>query len=176
MFNAAAVMRRVTGKELSDYDVNINFVGGGNIDGPSAAAPLRRPSFQPLPASPSVRTWPHRGNLHSSQVKPVGGVFEKAYGACQAGMKGIIIPKENSHDIPERHLGLDIHYAADIDDVLKLCWSNRGNHSMEQRVPPQNVEAEQAVLGAMLLSHDAVILAMERLHLTTLSRRAPRHL
>ena len=34
---------------------------------------------------------------------------------------------------------------------------------MEQRVPPQNVEAEQAVLGAMLLSHDAVILAMERL-------------
>ena len=38
---------------------------------------------------------------------------------------------------------------------------------MEQRVPPQNVEAEQAVLGAMLLSHDAVILAMERLHLTT---------
>ena len=34
---------------------------------------------------------------------------------------------------------------------------------MEQRIPPQNVEAEQAVLGAMLLSHDAVIVAMERL-------------
>ena len=31
MFNAAAVVRSVTGKELSDYDVNINFVGGGNI-------------------------------------------------------------------------------------------------------------------------------------------------
>ena len=60
------------------------------------------------------------------QVKPVGGVFEKAYGACQAGMKGIIIPKENSHDIPERHLGLDIHYAADIDDVLKLMLVKQG--------------------------------------------------
>ena len=34
---------------------------------------------------------------------------------------------------------------------------------MEQRIPPQNVEAEQAVLGAMLLSHDAVIVAMEKL-------------
>ena len=34
---------------------------------------------------------------------------------------------------------------------------------MEQRLPPQNVEAEQAVLGAMLLSHDAVIVAMEKL-------------
>ena len=35
--------------------------------------------------------------------------------------------------------------------------------NMEQRIPPQNVEAEQAVLGAMLLSHDAVIVAMEKL-------------
>lgn len=34
---------------------------------------------------------------------------------------------------------------------------------MEQRIPPQNVEAEQAVLGAMLLSHDAVIVAIEKL-------------
>lgn len=32
---------------------------------------------------------------------------------------------------------------------------------MEQRIPPQNVEAEQAVLGAMMLEHNAVISAME---------------
>ena len=31
---------------------------------------------------------------------------------------------------------------------------------MEQRIPPQNVEAEQAVLGAMMLDHNAVITAM----------------
>lgn len=34
---------------------------------------------------------------------------------------------------------------------------------MEQRIPPQNVEAEQAVLGAMMLDHNAVIAAMEKL-------------
>ncbi|MGE1062290.1 replicative DNA helicase [Megasphaera paucivorans] len=34
---------------------------------------------------------------------------------------------------------------------------------MEQRIPPQNVEAEQAVLGAMLIDHNAVIVAMEKL-------------
>ena len=54
------------------------------------------------------------------RVKPVGGVFEKAYGASQAGMKGIIIPKENEQDIPAHHLGLAIHYATMIDDVLKI--------------------------------------------------------
>ena len=30
---------------------------------------------------------------------------------------------------------------------------------MEQRIPPQNVEAEQAVLGAMMLEHNAVVAA-----------------
>lgn len=34
---------------------------------------------------------------------------------------------------------------------------------MEQRIPPQNVEAEQAVLGAMMLDHNAVIVALEKL-------------
>ncbi len=34
---------------------------------------------------------------------------------------------------------------------------------MEQRIPPQNVEAEQAVLGAMLLDHNAVVTALEKL-------------
>ncbi|ERT59202.1 replicative DNA helicase [Megasphaera vaginalis (ex Srinivasan et al. 2021)] len=34
---------------------------------------------------------------------------------------------------------------------------------MEQRIPPQNIEAEQAVLGAMMLEHDAATLAAEKL-------------
>ena len=34
---------------------------------------------------------------------------------------------------------------------------------MEQRIPPLNVEAEQAVLGAMMLEHNAVVAAMEKL-------------
>ena len=127
MFNAAAVMRRVTGKELSDYDVNINFVGGGNIDGPSAGCAITTALISAVTGVPVRQDMALTGEISiQGQVKPVGGVFEKAYGACQAGMKGIIIPKENSHDIPERHLGLDIHYAADIDDVLKLMLVKQG--------------------------------------------------
>ncbi len=34
---------------------------------------------------------------------------------------------------------------------------------MLERVPPQNIEAEQAVLGAMLLDRNAVVVAMEKL-------------
>jgi len=36
LFNAAAVVRRITGKNMNDYDLHVNIVGGGNVDGPSA--------------------------------------------------------------------------------------------------------------------------------------------
>lgn len=45
---------------------------------------------------------------------------------------------------------------------------------MEQRIPPQNVEAEQAVLGAMLIDHDAVAAAMEKLQRDDFYRDAHR--
>ena len=30
---AAAVFRKLTGRQLTDYDIHVNVVGGGNIDG-----------------------------------------------------------------------------------------------------------------------------------------------
>ena len=35
---------------------------------------------------------------------------------------------------------------------------------MEERIPPQNIEAEQSVLGAMLISRDAIDKAGEILN------------
>ena len=40
VFNAASVLRQVTGKDIHDYDVHINVIGGGNIDGPSAGTAI----------------------------------------------------------------------------------------------------------------------------------------
>ncbi|MFD2330716.1 replicative DNA helicase [Cohnella sp. GCM10020058] len=42
--------------------------------------------------------------------------------------------------------------------------SERGDQLTFDRVPPQNLEAEQAVLGAILLESEALITAMERLN------------
>ena len=36
VFNAAAVIRRLTGEDLQNYDLHVNVIGGGQIDGPSA--------------------------------------------------------------------------------------------------------------------------------------------
>lgn len=40
VFNAASVIRRVTDKDIKDYDIHVNVVGGGKIDGPSAGAAI----------------------------------------------------------------------------------------------------------------------------------------
>ena len=121
MFNAAAVVRRVTGKELSDYDVNVNFIGGGNIDGPSAGCAITTALISAITDKPVRQDLAVTGEISiRGNVEPVGGVFEKAYGACQAGMKGMIIPKGNLGDIPAHHLDLQIHGVSTIDDVLSL--------------------------------------------------------
>lgn len=121
VFNAAAVVRSVTGKELSDYDVNLNIIGGGNIDGPSAGCAVTTVLISAITQTPVRQDAAVTGEISvRGDVKPVGGVFEKAYGARQAGMKDIIIPKGNEKDIPEHHLDLAIHYASTIQDVLDV--------------------------------------------------------
>lgn len=119
MFNAAAVVRSVIGKELSDYDVHINFVGGGNIDGPSAGCAVTTALISAITGTPIRQDAALTGEISvQGRVKPVGGVFEKAYGAKQAGMKSMVIPKENEKDIPADHLQLQIHPVETIQEVL----------------------------------------------------------
>jgi ATP-dependent Lon protease len=121
MFNAAAVVREVTGKELSDYDVNVNFIGGGNIDGPSAGCAITTALVSAVTKQPVRQDMALTGEISvQGMVKAVGGVFEKAYGARQAGMQGMLIPKENVRDIPDHHLDLEIHPVESIREVLDV--------------------------------------------------------
>ena len=55
-------------------------------------------------------------------MRPVGGVFEKAYGAKQAGIRTLVIPKENDKDIPEGHLGLDIHAVETAEEAFAVLF------------------------------------------------------
>ena len=56
------------------------------------------------------------------KLKAVGGVFEKAYGAKQAGVNVLIIPKENEKDIPADHLGLSVRPVEKVEDALSILF------------------------------------------------------
>ena len=125
VFNAASVVRRVTGLELSDYDLHINVVGGGNIDGPSAGVAILSAVTSALTGRPLRQDVAVTGEISLyGQVRPVGGVFEKAYGAKQAGMKAMIIPEENKKDIPEGHLGLDVRPVETAEEAFRLLFAD----------------------------------------------------
>lgn len=123
VFNAASVMRQLTGEELSDYDLHINVIGGGNIDGPSAGTAILAVITSAVTGKKIRQDVAVTGEISlAGRVRPVGGVFEKAYGAKQAGIKTLIIPKENEKDIPPEHLGLDIHAVETADEAFKLIF------------------------------------------------------
>ena len=125
VFNAASVVRRMTGLELSDYDLHINVVGGGNIDGPSAGVAILSAVTSALTGRPLRQDVAVTGEISLyGQVRPVGGVFEKAYGAKQAGMKTMIIPEENKKDIPEGHLGLDVRPVETAEEAFRLLFAD----------------------------------------------------
>lgn len=125
VFNAASVMRRLTGKDIHDYDIHINVIGGGNIDGPSAGTAILAVLTSAVTGRKIKQNVAVTGEISlQGRVRPVGGVFEKAYGAKQAGIKTLVIPKENSKDIPKEHLGLEIHAVETADEAFAILFED----------------------------------------------------
>ena len=123
VFNAASVMRQLTGKDIHDYDVHINVIGGGNIDGPSAGTAILACIVSAVTGRRIRQDVAVTGEISlAGRVRPVGGVFEKAYGARQAGIKTLVIPKENERDIPEDLLDLDIHAVETAEEAFQLIF------------------------------------------------------
>lgn len=127
VFNAASVVRMLTGQDIHDYDLHINVIGGGNIDGPSAGTAILTAIISAITGKAIRQDTAVTGEISlQGMVRPVGGVFEKAYGARQAGISRLIIPRENAKDIPEHHLGLEIYPVDTAQEALNLLLEKEG--------------------------------------------------
>ena len=125
VFNAASVMRQLTGRDIHDYDIHVNVIGGGNIDGPSAGTAILAAIVSAVTGSAIRQDAAVTGEISlQGEIKPVGGVFEKAYGARQAGISTLIIPWENKKDLPEEHLGLTIHRLKTAEEAFDLLFAD----------------------------------------------------
>ena len=125
VFNAASVMRQLTGRDIHDYDIHVNVIGGGNIDGPSAGTAILAAIVSAVTGAAIRQDVAVTGEISlQGEMKPVGGVFEKAYGARQAGISTLIIPWENKKDIPEEHLGLTIHRLKKAEEAFAVLFAD----------------------------------------------------
>jgi ATP-dependent Lon protease len=102
VFNAAAVIRRLTGEDLHNYDLHVNVIGGGQIDGPSAGLAVVVALLSAIKGWPVAQEVAVTGEISlQGYVRPVGGIPEKLYGARLAGMKTVLVPAENRGDVPD---------------------------------------------------------------------------
>lgn len=120
VFNAASVVRRMLGTELEDYDLHINVIGGGNIDGPSAGVAICLALLSVVSGQPLRQDVAVTGELSlQGKIKPVGGIAEKIYGARQAGMKKVLVPKDNAPDVPRDLQGIEVVTVGRIEEALQ---------------------------------------------------------
>lgn len=118
VFNAASVIRKITNIDIKDYDVHVNVIGGGQIDGPSAGAAITVCIISALTERPIRQDIAITGEISlRGNVKPVGGIFEKIYGARRKGIKLVAVPKDNEKEVP---LGLNDIEVKSIDHIEEL--------------------------------------------------------
>ncbi len=119
VFNAGAVLRRLTCRDLTQYDVHVNVVGGGNIDGPSAGVAIFTAVYSALTGTPVRADSAMTGELSlSGRVKPVGGIPEKIFGARQLGIPRVLVPEDNQADVPVLVDGPEIFLISTVEQLL----------------------------------------------------------
>lgn len=120
VFNGVALVRKVMGVELEDYDLHVNVIGGGNIDGPSAGTAITLAILSAVSGQKIRQDVAVTGEISlQGKLKPVGGIVEKIYGAKQAGIKKILVPKDNLKDVPLNIQGIEVKGVEDIQAALE---------------------------------------------------------
>ncbi|MFD3155376.1 Lon family ATP-dependent protease [Haloimpatiens sp. FM7330] len=123
VFNAASVIRKITDKDINNYDIHVNVIGGGKIDGPSAGAAITVCIISALLKKPIAQDVAVTGEISlRGKLKPVGGIFEKVYGARRKEIKTVVIPKDNINEIPQGLKDIEVKTVEDIEELLKIVF------------------------------------------------------
>lgn len=123
VYNASSVIRKFTDKDIRDFDIHVNVIGGGKIDGPSAGAAITACVISALLEKPIRQDVAVTGEISlRGKVKPVGGIFEKIYGARRNGIKLVLIPKDNEKEIPQGLDDIEVKTISNIDELLKIIF------------------------------------------------------
>lgn len=119
--NVMTVLENIFGIRMDEYDIHVNFPGGGPVDGPSAGVSIATAVYSAVKGLKVDNSVAMTGELSLyGKVKPIGGVNAKIQAARKAGVKRVIIPIENYQSSFKNYKGIDIISVKNINEVLKL--------------------------------------------------------
>ena len=122
LFNALSVVRKITNKNMNQFDIHVNCVGGGRVDGPSAGAAITCLVYSAVMERPARQDTCITGEISlRGSIKAVGGIVEKVLGAKRSGFTNVIIPEENKDDAKGID-GINIITAGNIQEVIRFMF------------------------------------------------------
>ncbi len=116
---------------FATHDVHIHVPAGAvPKDGPSAGITMATAIASLVRGEPVSEDVGMTGEITlTGQVLPIGGVREKALAAQRAGLKRVILPRENEHDLdelpPETREALEFVFADSIDEVFEAAFDGK---------------------------------------------------
>jgi ATP-dependent Lon protease len=112
---------------LAETDVHIHVPAGAiPKDGPSAGVTMATALVSALSRRPARHDLAMTGEITlRGRVLPIGGVKEKVLGAVRAGIRTIVLPKENARDLEDLpadvRQSLEVHLVEQLGEVLSLA-------------------------------------------------------
>ncbi len=139
VMNVSAIIKKIMGRDISNYDIHVQFVGTyEGVEGDSASISVATAVISALEGIPVDQSVAMTGSLSvRGDVLPVGGVTQKIEAAIQAGLKKVIIPKDNLDDVllDAEHRGkIEIIPVSRIEEVLEhaLVECEKKKHLLEK--------------------------------------------
>jgi ATP-dependent Lon protease len=132
-------------KWFAEHDVHIHVPAGAvPKDGPSAGVTMATAIASLLRGEPVADDVGMTGEITlTGQVLPIGGVREKVLAAQRAGLKRVILPRDNEHDLDElpaeTKAELEFILVDHVEEVLEHAFTQgrrsrrRGHLSLERR-------------------------------------------
>ena len=121
--NISAVVKKLTGKDIQDYDLHVQFPGTHNVDGDSASITMATAIISAFEGIPIEQNLAMTGSLTvRGEVLPIGGVSAKIEAAVKSGIEKVIIPRSNLQDvlIDEKYEAkVEILPVDSLDEVLQ---------------------------------------------------------
>ena len=98
--NISAVVKKLTGKDIKDFDIHVQFPGTHNVDGDSASITMATAIISAFEGIPIDQNLAMTGSLSvRGEVLPIGGVTAKIEAAAKSGIQRVIIPRSNLQDV-----------------------------------------------------------------------------
>ncbi|MEW5937183.1 MAG: ATP-dependent protease LonB [Candidatus Thermoplasmatota archaeon] len=151
--NVAAIIKKYTGEDISNHDIHIQFVGSKEgTEGDSASISVATAVISALEGIEVDQSVTMTGSLSvRGRVLPVGAVTAKIEAAAQAGIRKVLIPRENLRDVflEERYANkIEIVPVDTMSDVLKHALVGQKKDGLLRRlaalVQPAGLEGSPA--------------------------------